>query len=185
MLRIDSEEGFIMKSVLIFTFVVCTAMACFGQTAQDEPAIHRDVPSLLIPEGCSGEGAICSNDLMVCSHHGVMNLSATGLQFGKCVNGWVWDCEDQGRILMIAQNGDTWCHKPVTIASAPDLGEALRDKKNQDVLKRYFDSHCHILQGPPSTFTGDDGSEKTVVSPPIFLCSTWDENEDGSYKETQ
>jgi len=89
-----------------------------GLFSCDEPAIHVPVKSWMHMEtNCNEDSDICIDGATACSNHGhpdYIDKQENTLPLGrKCLDGWIWGCADETRILEKAQNGDAWCHAPM------------------------------------------------------------------------
>ena len=80
--------------------------------------IAPDVPAIHYPVESHWEWEAGPGDRMSCSHHGVPKESPkpAGVIFwhDDCTDGWEWTCADKSRILLTAEDGKKWCHKPET-----------------------------------------------------------------------
>jgi hypothetical protein len=107
------------RAVPIQKWVTAETLSKFDSVPEPEPmdvpAIHYPVKSYLISEGCEEGVAVCSNDAMVCSHHGKLPGSkGASYVIGEpvqCGGGWEWTCADKSRVLLTDESGGKHCIK--------------------------------------------------------------------------
>jgi hypothetical protein len=83
---------------------------CGSTPAPDVPAIHKSADS---------DWRMTGSETIECSNNGhpdwIFNSDKSLMGSDhRCVDGWTWECADKSRILMMAEDGKAWCHKPQT-----------------------------------------------------------------------